>query len=315
MNIKNAMLICIFICFSCKEDKGVRKMLPLPNTPYIAILGIAQDGGYPHINNTAEFEAVMEVLTKRELVASLGLLDPKNQKKFLFEATPDMPEQLALLESKYLKTDRIIDGIFLTHAHMGHYTGLMHLGKEAMGSSSIPVMAMPKMKTFLESNGPWDQLIALKNIRLLPLGNETAVQVSSALKVTPFLVPHRDEYSETVGYKIVGPNKSALFIPDIDKWSSWDKDILEEVQKVDYAFLDATFFADGEIPRPMSEVPHPFVEETVAAFAKADKATLTKVIFIHFNHSNPALNPEFEGRKVLETQGFRFAQQGDLYKL
>ena len=176
-------------------------------------------------------------------------------------------------------------------------------------------MAMPRMKTFLETNGPWDQLVALNNIKILPLGADSSVKVTPQLAVTPFLVPHRDEYSETVGYHIKGPQKSALFIPDIDKWEKWDKNILEEVRKVDYAFLDATFFADGEIPRPMSEVPHPFVEETVNAFAKADSTTKSKVIFIHFNHSNPVMTPDFTGRKELEIQGFRFASQNDIYSL
>lgn len=315
MNIRSLVIGCLFFCICCKEDPGIHRELPKPSKPYIAVLGIAQDGGFPHINNTQEFEAVDVQPDIRELVVSLGLIDPIHNKKFLFEATPDMPEQLAYLERRFLKTNTIIDGIFLTHAHMGHYTGLMHLGREAMGAQQIPVMAMPKMKSFLESNGPWEQLVNLKNIEIIPLANETALRITPELSVIPFIVPHRDEYSETVGYKIVGPNKSALFIPDIDKWSKWDKKLTEEVEKVDYAFLDATFFADGEISRPMSEVPHPFVEETANAFAKADSTTRSKIIFIHFNHSNPALNPAFEGRQGLKDRGFRFAQQGDLYVL
>lgn len=315
MNIRNLVLACLLISLSCQEQQGIERKLPLPEAPYIAVLGIAQDGGYPHINNPEEFKEAATYPHKKELVVALGLVDPVNKKKFLFEATPDMPEQLAVLENNYLKSNRIIDGIFLTHAHIGHYTGLMHLGREAMGAANIPVMAMPKMKNFLETNGPWSQLVDLHNIRILPLGNETAVKVTSSINVIPFLVPHRDEFSETVGYKITGPNHSVLFIPDINKWSKWDKNLIEEVQKVDYAFLDATFFAEGEIPRPMSEVPHPFVEETVAAFAKADSITRSKVVFIHFNHSNPALDPNFKGRKALEAQGYRFAQQGELFEL
>jgi len=30
---------------------------------------------------------------------------------------------------------------------MGHYTGLMHFGREVMGTNNLPVYAMPKMKT------------------------------------------------------------------------------------------------------------------------------------------------------------------------
>lgn len=318
MNIKWPIVIILLICISCdKSDKSI-DVLPVTipqDVPYITILGIAQDGGYPHIKNNAEFEAVALNPEKRKLVSCLGLLDYKHQKKFIFDATPNLPEQLSTLERDHFKTNKIIDGIFLTHAHMGHYTGLMHLGKEAMGAKEVKVMAMPRMKEFLETNGPWEQLLTQKNINILPLAHELNVKLTPQLSVVPFLVPHRDEYSETVGYKIIGPNKSALFIPDINKWTAWEKDIVTEVEKVDYAFLDATFFANGEIPRPMNEVPHPFVEETVSAFAKADKVTKSKIIFIHLNHSNPALDPNFKGRKEIEAQGFRFAQREATFML
>lgn len=74
-----------------------------------------------------------------------------------------------------------------------------------------------------------------------PLKNDSTISLNKSLKITPFLVPHRDEYSETVGYKIEGDNKTALFIPDIDKWNKWNRDIIEEVKKVNYAFVDASF--------------------------------------------------------------------------
>ena len=175
-----------------------------------------------------------------------------------------MSAQLRLLKGFSGKSTDIPDGIFLTHAHMGHYTGLMYLGREAKGANQVPVYAMPKMKSFLESNGPWDQLVTLNNIVLSEIQDETAVKLTSNISVIPMLVPHRDEYSETVGYKIVGPNKSALFIPDIDKWHKWERSIVEEIKKVDFAFLDASFFNEKEINnRDISEIPHPFVIESM----------------------------------------------------
>jgi len=289
-------------------------MLITLNSPYITVLGVTQDGGFPHINNPTEFDDVAKGKQSKELVVSLGLLDPDTQQKYLFEATPDMPEQLALLQDEYASKN-IVDGVFLTHAHMGHYTGLMHFGREAMGAKDIPVYAMPRMQLFLETNGPWSQLVALKNIQLRSLQRDSTITLSRKLKVTPLLVPHRDEFSETVGYRIEGPNKSALFIPDIDKWSKWERSLVAEIAQVDYAFLDATFFADGEIPRPMAEVPHPFIQETAALFEHEDETVKSKIVFIHFNHSNPALDPENENRKALEAQGFRFAAQGDRFLL
>lgn len=283
---------------------------------YITILGTAQDGGFPHIGCQKKCcDDFYKGISPKQKVVSLGLIDREAQQKFLFEATPDISTQLADLENNHLKTNTIINGVFITHAHIGHYAGLLYFGKEALGKKDTRVYAMPKMKGFLENNGPWSQLVTDQNIVFSDLKKDTVIQLNHSLKVTPFLVPHRDEFSETVGYKIEGKNKSALFIPDINKWSLWEKNIVEEVKKVDYAFLDATFFKEGEINRPMSEVPHPFIVETVDLFKNESLTTKNKVIFIHFNHTNPALQPNSKERNELTLLGYKFATEGERFEL
>lgn len=301
-------LIIFLLIFSCaSEDKKEDTPRPIQ---FIKILGIAQDAGYPQIDcEKSCCQAYYDGLESKKRVSSLGLVDLENNQKWLFDATPDIAQQVQDLK-KELNSSKLIDGIFLTHAHIGHYTGLMHLGREALGGKSIPVHVMPKMKTFLEQNGPWSQLVSLKNIQLKLLKQDTSCVLNNNLSVIPFLVPHRDEFSETVGYKIQGPNKSALFIPDINKWQLWEKNIVDEVKKVDYAFLDATFFKDGEIPRPMSEVPHPFIEETVRLLQNESRETKNKVYFIHFNHSNPAILDTHSLQDSIQKLGFKFAKQG-----
>ena len=191
----------------------------------------------------------------------------------------------------------------------------MQLGHEVMGASGVPVYAMPQMTTFLQTNGPWSQLVDLENISIQPIQNKTPVFISPRLKVTPLVVPHRDEFSETVGYLIVGQSKRALYVPDIDKWDLWDIDINTLVTQVDYAFIDATFFEDGEIPRPMSEVPHPFVEESITRFKSLAIEEKNKIYFIHLNHTNPARDPLYEGRIAIEKQGYHFATFGMRFSL
>lgn len=306
-------LIFYLLTFSCASEK--ENEITIKPDQFIKVLGIAQDAGYPQIDcNKNCCQVYYEGDESKKLVSSLGLVDMKNKQKWLFDATPDIAQQVQDLKDE-LVNHKVVDGIFLTHAHMGHYTGLMHLGREALGGKSIPVYAMPKMKTFLEQNGPWSQLVNLNNIKIEPLKNDLTVSLNKELKVTPFLVPHRDEFSETVGYKIQGKNKSALFIPDINKWQLWQKNIVEEVKKVDYAFLDATFFKDGEIPRPMSEVPHPFIEETVSLFSNETKDIKSKVYFIHFNHSNPAILKTHHLQDSIKKLGFNFAKQGQILGL
>ena len=284
--------------------------------PYIYILGVAQDAGFPQAGCYKPHCMPGWNDPERKITAtSLGLIDPSSKKKYIFEATPDFPEQLFLLEQEAPSDDFSLNGIFITHAHIGHYTGLMYLGREAIGAKGLPVYVMPKMEQYLRENGPWSQLIALNNISLMPLRNDRS-EVFNNLKVTPFLVPHRDEFSETVGYSIQGPKKTALFIPDINKWSQWKENILERIQLVDYALIDATFYDNNELPgRDMSKIPHPFVVETMATLSLLPREQREKVWFIHMNHTNPLLNVNSDQAQGVRAQGFNIATTGLRLKL
>jgi pyrroloquinoline quinone biosynthesis protein B len=281
------------------------------NNISLIILGTLQDAGSPHI--ACEKDCCANVFENSNItrkVVSLGVIDQIAEKTYLFEATPDITSQLRSLRlNAEFKTTDIPDGIFLTHAHVGHYTGLMYLGKEATNAKQVSVYAMPRMKSFLEKNGPWSQLVTNSNISLKPLTNGEELQLTEQLKVVPFTVPHRDEFSETVGYKIIGPNKRALFIPDIDKWDRWKTSVIDEIAKVDYAFLDATFYDAEEINnRDMSEIPHPFVLESMSLFRNLPSAEKRKIHFIHFNHTNPLLREKSDAHSKVLENGFNVAR-------
>jgi pyrroloquinoline quinone biosynthesis protein B len=298
--------------FSCAEEKTKDAAVPILPETYLQILGTAQDAGFPQIN--CQKDCCIDLWSDkslRKMVSSIGVVDQKSNQCFLFDATPDIKDQLNILQ----KNQYDLAGVFLTHAHMGHYTGLMHFGREAMGAKKVPVFAMPKMQTMLEENVPWSQLIKLENIKIQPLRNDS-MTVLENIKVTPLQVPHRDEFSETVGFKIFGKNKTALFIPDIDKWEKWKRSILDEIKAVDYAFLDGTFYQNGEIPgRDMSLIPHPFMEESMLIFDSLSEEEKLKIYFIHFNHTNPVLQKESAARNEVEKRGFHVAREGQIFEL
>lgn len=284
-----------------------------PDAPYVLVLGVAQDGGYPHMGCTRKCCAMAwNDETMRRYVVSLALVDPKARKWWLFEATPDIKEQLHYFQSLTQgKFNFLPDGIFITHAHIGHYTGLMHLGKEVMSTHDMPVYVLPKLKAYLETNGPWSQLVSLHNIKTVALTDNEALPLDDNISVSAFRVPHRDEYSETAGFKIVTQNKKYLFIPDINKWEKWERSIVEETKKVDIALVDATFFDANDLPaRNLANVPHPLVSETRQIFDKESKETKAKVWLIHFNHTNPLLWDEGK-QKEIHNAGFNFAVQGE----
>ena len=284
----------------------------IKDQPYVVILGVAQDGGAPHA--ACEKSCCIHKWndpTLHNKVSSIGIVDPISNEVWMIDATPDFAEQLHLLTNN---NSRDLKGIFLTHAHIGHYTGLMHLGREVMGAKNTKVSVMPKMENCLRNNGPWSQLVKLENVSLNSLRDNKSVQLNSRLTITPFKVPHRDEFSETVGYRIDGPSKSLVFIPDIDKWSKWQKDIIEVVENSDYSLLDGTFYDINELPgRDMSQIPHPFIIETMNLFKNSDKKN--SIYFIHLNHTNPALDKNSKEYNNILDNGFNVTKRGNKLNL
>ena len=277
---------------------------------YIYILGNVQDAGLPHIGCQHEFCKDKFNEFEEYFTTSIAVIDPFNKKYILFEASPDLPYQLNYLDKKIFKQFLLPESVFITHAHIGHYAGLMYFGREALGSKDLKVNVLPKMANFLKTNGPWSQLVEINNINVQEIDFGQKVNYLSNISITPIKVPHRDEYSETAAYQIIGKNKKALFIPDIDKWQKWDKNIIELVQEFDYLLLDATFYESAEINRDISEIPHPLVTETMNLLKELTQEDKNKVYFIHMNHTNPMLDPESELSKLVISKGFNIARLG-----
>lgn len=282
--------------------------------PYLIVLGIAQDGGIPQLGT--KHHPGWEDPSQARLVVSLGLVDPASSQRWLFEATPDLKRQLHRLDEAAPSTAVPgLDGIFLTHAHIGHYLGLALLGHESLGAEEVPLYVMPRFAAFLKNNGPWDQLVRYRNIDLRVLEQDKSLRLNGRLSVTPILVPHRQEYSEVVGFRIQGPETSAFFLPDIDSWAEWDAQgvHLEDIlRSVDYAYLDGSFFADGEVPgRDMSAFPHPRMVETMKRLADLPASERAKVRFIHLNRTNPAVMSDSAQARRVRRAGFRIAAEGE----
>ena len=286
--------------------------------PMLYVLGTLQDGGAPHMgcDRPCCRNLFLRPATDRKVV-SLGIADFKSGSGQLamFEATPDVASQWHALQSLSGLAD-VLPSIFLTHAHIGHYSGLMFLGREVLGATDIQVHAMPRFRRFLQTNGPWDQLISLGNIVVNQLAEDSIVQVTEQVQTLPIRVPHRDGYSETVGYRIMGPNHSVLFIPDIDKWERWERDLKRELSLVDRAYLDATFFDASEVGyRDMSEIPHPFIVESMDFLGALSAAEKSKVHFIHMNHTNPCLSDTSSAYRHVVASGFNIARMHEAFPL
>ncbi|MEM7280587.1 MAG: MBL fold metallo-hydrolase [Pseudomonadota bacterium] len=285
-------------------------------TVELVVLGTAQDAGAPQIGNNND--PAWQDPAKKRLASSLAIIDYELEQRYLFEATPDVREQLYRLD-KHITFDKPkpgLNGVFLTHAHIGHYAGLMFFGHESMGAKELAVYVMPRMAEFLSNNGPWDQMVRYDNISLNPLTDQKTNRLSKHLSVTPYLVPHRDEYSETVGFVIDTPKQSVLFVPDIDSWDEWEQEfgirVEDMIDQVDWAFVDATFYDNNEIPgRDMSSFPHPRIAHMLKRFEHLKPKQKEKIQFIHLNHTNPARFPDSDQSKRINALGFQVASDGD----
>ncbi len=278
----------------------------------IIVLGIAQDAGFPQANCTSpSCQEIYGGKESRKHVSSLGIIDPETGKYWMIDCTPDFKDQLKMLSDFSGSAGKLPEGIFLTQAYAGHYFGLVEFGREALNTSKMPIYAMPRLRSFLEKNAPWERLIRFNNISLSPLQNNQKVELTPNLSITPLKVPYLDEYSETVGFMIESSTESMLYIPDIDKWEKWDKDIVEMVKQVDYALLDGTFYKDNELPgRSTNEIPHPSIVESLEKFSVLTPMEKAKIHFTHFNHTNPLLSKKSLPYRSVFLNGYNVASEG-----
>lgn len=304
---------------------------PTPPPPFVLVLGTAQDGGYPQAACRRDCCAVAwRHPDLRRNVASLAIIDPATSQRWIIDATPDFRDQLRILDeaappnpdNPASPSQPLLTGILLTHAHIGHYTGLQNLGREVTGAAATPVYAMPRMAEFLQNNGPWSQLVSLNNIELRPLTAGEPIPLNDRITITPIPVPHRDEFSETVAFRIDGPTRSIFYLPDIDKWERWDamgQSIEDHIRAVDVAYLDGTFYSSGEVGgRDMALIPHPFILESLARLSHLPADERAKIRFIHLNHTNPLLLATPDGdaaRERVHDAGMAMAEQGERAEL
>lgn len=292
---------------------------PLPDTRSSSgletiVLGIAQDGGLPHVGCSKPCCVGARRTGRRLYPACLAIHDRDAGRLVLIECTPRIEPQLAMLHDLSGLRERgrkPVDAVLLTHAHIGHYLGLAQFGKEVASTSGLPVHVSPRFASFLRENGPWRQMVELKQIELRELEPGTAFSPIPGVRVTAIPVPHRDEFSDTMAFKIQGPNRTVLFVPDVDSWKKEPGLLDRLIDGVDVAYLDATFFDGSELPdRIMARVRHPFIVESMEALGEQAKQRPGRFRFIHLNHTNPALHdPKIRAR--IRSAGFRIARQGE----
>jgi pyrroloquinoline quinone biosynthesis protein B len=290
--------------------------------PKVVVLGTVQDGGMPQIGcSDARCTAARKDSSLKRHVASLAIDFPKSDHTYLIDATPDFADQIEKVHTfrhhPEGRVDRMpLDGVLLTHAHIGHYLGLAFLGFESLNTKDMPTFCSPRMAEFLRANGPWSQLVRLNNIAIHEFEIGKPFPLEEGVTVTAIKVPHRDEYSDTMGFLIKGPRKTLFYVPDTDTWTTWQTPVTEVLKDVDYALVDATFYSPDELPdRDVTKIKHPLITVSMDLLEPLVKKGRLKVYFTHMNHSNPALDEGGAARKAIEARGFRVLGESDEFGL
>jgi pyrroloquinoline quinone biosynthesis protein B len=286
-----ALLLLAVVTVSARNDTPETKII---------VLGTAQDAGIPQIGCEQEI-----CRTQKRFVASLAIV--RGDSVYLIDATPDLRQQHRTLVQRhpFLVKQNLFDAIFLTHAHLGHYTGLLFLGKESISTKNVPVYCSAQMAEFLKSNAPWNLLIQNGNIQLRQF--EAGKSIDLGFQIIPLEVPHRKEFTDTYGFMIRGDQKSLLYISDIDSWEPIKDSLQTWFRTADYALLDGTFYSGNELPgRDIRLVPHPTIERSVELF-QSFHAVRAQIFFTHLNHTNPLLLAQSPESKAFSKTGYRVA--------
>lgn len=116
-------LLMVLLLFDCKNkqiDNLSGSQVSVKPNQYITILGVAQDAGYPQIDcGKTCCNAFYDGHEEKKLVSCLGLVDLENNKKWIFDATTDITQQLKNLRAHHLDNGNIVDGIFFNPCSHG----------------------------------------------------------------------------------------------------------------------------------------------------------------------------------------------------
>ena len=150
----------------------------------------------------------------------------------------------------------------------------------------------------------------LGNIEINAFKPGDALGIDARVRVTSLRVPHREEYSDTVGFLFTGSKSSVLYVPDTEPWAKWEPSLPAVLDRVDVLLVDGTFYSAAELPgRSVSSIGHPLITDTMDLLQHRVSAGKLKVYFTHLNHSNPVLDPASPERRAVESRGFHVAAE------
>ena len=278
----------------------------------LVLLGIAQDGGRPQAGCSKSC-CIGLGPNEHSFPTSLGIIG--QDKLHIIDVTRSLGNQLQYLDN------RVPDEVWLTHAHIGHIDGLGLFGRETMNVKGAKLHVSKLMLELINQTPHW-QIMIQQGVFSIDVINNGESRQSTGFSITPILVPHRGELSDTHAFIIRGDNKSLLYLPDHDSWdetlSLYGMNTIREwlaSLQADIALIDGTFWSYNELSERSQQVySHPPIKQTIGMLGYKQQGD-PDIIFFHLNHTNPVYDEWSEEHTKVVEMGWSIAKQGMRFKI
>jgi pyrroloquinoline quinone biosynthesis protein B len=303
----------------------------------IKVLGSAAGGGFPQWNcnchNCAAVRSGRPGFRARTQSSLAVSRDGANW--VLLNASPDLRQQIAQTPELHASPKlglrhSPIKAAVLTNGDVDHVIGLINL-REAQPFS---IYGTERVLDIVKSNSVFQVLAAPLVPRVtLPLDKPVAIKgagVDLGLTVEAFAVPGKvalyledasagedfgTQEGDTIGLKVSDPaaKKTFFYIPGC---ATIDGPLSERLKGASIVFFDGTLFTDNEmieqglLDKTGARMGHISMSGPSGSIAAFSKLGVGRLIYVHINNSNPALDENSAARKTIEGAGWEVGYDG-----
>jgi pyrroloquinoline quinone biosynthesis protein B len=303
----------------------------------IKVLGSAAGGGFPQWNCNCRNCVAVRAGTPgfRARTQSSLAVSRDGESWALLNASPDLRQQLGQTPElhanpKHGLRHSPIKAAVLTNGDVDHVIGLVNL-REAQPFS---IYGTDRVLDIIKSNNVF-QVLAEPLVPRITLPLDKAVPLSGAgvdlgLTVEAFAVPGKvalyledasagedfgTQEGDTIGLKVSDPQSKTSFFY-IPGCATVDAQLAARLKGASLVFFDGTLFTDEEmieqglLGKTGARMGHISMSGPAGSIAAFSQLGVGRLIYVHINNSNPALDENSAARKSIDGAGWEVGYDG-----
>ena len=303
----------------------------------IKVLGSAAGGGFPQWNCNCRNCVAVRAGTPgfRARTQSSLAVSRDGESWALLNASPDLRQQLGQTPElhanpKFGLRHSPIKAAVLTNGDVDHIIGLVNL-REAQ---PLSVYGTSRVLDIIKSNNVF-QVLAEPLVPRIPLPLDKPVALSGGgvdlgLTVEAFAVPGKvalyledasagedfgTQEGDTIGLRVSDPQskRSFFYIPGC---ATVDERLSARLKGASLVFFDGTLFTDEEmieqglLGKTGARMGHISMSGSAGSIAAFSQLGVGRLIYVHINNSNPALDENSAARKSIDGAGWEVGYDG-----